>query len=290
MKHSTIGILGWRGGLVLGLGAAALAFGCEPKSGTGPAPVFGGEGARVQGAQPLPSGVDESVLRGPCSPSAPAGATALIDDFEDGDERPFKEFQREGYWFAASDSTVGEMSPKPNAFTTELLPPEESSPQNRMAAHFRASGFTDWGVVWGTTLRWVDEGVKCPFNGSSFAGIKFRAKGTGRVRVNFGIPETIPKEYDGTCKERCYDTHSRVVILTPQWETYEVPWAQLQQWGWGTQASFDPTRLLNLQFAVDGKQLPVDVWIDDLSFIEGPSTTKAATAESGVTPTSHQAQ
>jgi hypothetical protein len=244
-----------------------VVLGCEPKPAASPGAVFGGQTANA-GAQPLPSNVNESVLQGPCSPAAPPGETVLIDDFEDGDIRPFKEFQREGYWYSAADTTPGEMSPKAGSFAAEALPEAESTPQNRMAAHLAASGHSDWGVVWGTSLRWVDAGVKCPFNGSKFAGVKFRAKGTGRVRVNFGIPETIPKEFDGNCAERCYDTHSRVVMLTPEWETYEVPWGQLQQWGWGTQARFDATRMLSFQFAVDGKNLPVDFWIDDLAFIE----------------------
>lgn len=274
MLSSHNAMLGQNRGFYPWLGAIAMfaIVGCEPKA-SGSEPVFGGQGANVTGGQPLPADMDESILSGPCSPAAPQGQEVLLDDFEDGDERPFKEFQREGYWFAASDATTGEMSPKAGSFAAELLPSDESTPQNRMAAHLHASGYSDWGVVWGTTLRWVDAGVKCPFNASAFSGVRFRAKGSGRVRVNFGIPETIPKEYDGTCKERCYDTHSRVVVVSPEWEYYEIPWSQLQQWGWGTQARFDASRLLNLQFAVDGKQLPVDVWIDDITFL--PASTSA---------------
>lgn len=265
-------------GLRVGLSLAAVitAVGCEPASGQ-KEPVFGGQGANVQ-ASALPSGVDESVLHGPCSPAAPPGKVALLDDFEDADFRPFKEFQREGYWYAAADSTQGTISPKPNAFLPEALPASESTPQNREAAHLSGSGYSDWGVVWGTTLRWVDQGTRCPFNASDFAGIKFAAKGSGRVRVNFGMPETIPLDDEGTCKERCYDTHSRVVILTEKWETYEIPWSQLQQWGWGTQAKFDPSRLMNLQFAVDGKLLPVDFWVDDIEFMLPNAATPAVSA------------
>lgn len=261
---------------LLGLsGVLAVCLACQPKAESAPAPVFGGQGATIPSAQPLPQGADETLLRGPCSPSAAPGSLTLIDDFEDGDLRPFKEFQREGYWFAASDATAGAMSPKPGTFAPELVPVEESSPNNRFAAHLVGSGYTDWGVVWGTTLRWVDAGIKCPFNASKFAGIRFRAKGSGQLRVNFGVPETVPKEYDGTCKERCYDTHSRVVFLAPTWAVYEIPWTQLQQWGWGTQARFDPSRLLSLQFAVDGKHLPVDAWLDDITFFEASTQSVA---------------
>ena len=32
--------------------------------------------------------------------------TALFDDFEDGDNKPFKGFEREGWWWAATDTTA----------------------------------------------------------------------------------------------------------------------------------------------------------------------------------------
>lgn len=252
--------------------AAVTTWGCEPPSGQ-KEPVFGGQGAAVQ-ASALPSGVDESVLHGPCSPAAPAGKVALIDDFEDVDNRPFKEFQREGYWYAASDPTEGSLLPKPQNFLPELVPDDESAPDNRAAAHLAARGFSDWGVVWGTTLRWVDNGIRCPFNASRFTGIKFKARGSGKIRVNFSMPETLPPKDGGTCKERCYDTHSRVVILSDKWETYAIPWDQFQQWGWGTQVVFDPSRVLNLQFSVDGKGLPVDFWLDDIEFMVARETTE----------------
>lgn len=260
---------------------AVTTWGCEPASGQNE-PVFGGQGAAVQ-ASALPSGVDERVLHGPCSPAAPAGNVALLDDFEDADLRPFKEFQREGYWYAAADATEGSMSPKPQSFLPEMLPASESTPHNRVAAHLSASGFSDWGVVWGTTLRWVDQGIRCPFNASSFAGLKFKAKGSGKVRVNFSMPETVPPADEGACKERCYDTHSRVVILSDNWETYEIPWGQFQQWGWGTQVMFDPSRVLNLQFSVDGKSLPVDFWLDDIEFMVTPAATGPADSGQEVT-------
>ena len=229
------------------------------------------------------------MLEGPCSPAAPPGQGTLIDDFEDGDQRPFRQFKREGWWFSSADSTPGEITPKPGAFEAEPLPEQESTPDNRMAAHFTASGYSDWGVSWGTTLSWVEDGIKCPFNASAFDGVRFKAKGQGRVRVHLGIPETVPKDQQGgRCKEKCWDTHSRVVMLTDNWETYEIPWEQLQQWGWGTEAKFDPSQVLSLQFAVDSKNLPVDFWIDDVEFTqsEGEASSASATGSGAASSTS----
>src|SRR5690606_31506141 len=152
-----------------------------------------------------------------------------------------------------------------------------------MAAHFVASGYSDWGVSWGTTLRWVDKGIKCPFNASAFNGLRFKAKGNGRVRVHLGVPETVPTDQEGRCKERCWDTHSRIVMLSDEWETYVIPWEQLQQWGWGTEAPFTPEQVLSLQFAVDSKDLPVDFWIDDVEFTRASETTNAGSAAPATT-------
>lgn len=230
-------------------------------------PVFGGEGAQLPAqATPMPEDAEAQLAAGPCAKPAPASDVRLLDDFEDGDNKPFRGFQREGWWFAAHDSSGGEIEPRPDRFQAAQLPVEEATTKNRMAAHFTAGGFSDWGVVWGTTLRWIDDGIRCPFNAERFAGLRFRAKGNGRVRVNFGIPATTPPEYDGVCQERCFDTHSRIVTLTPEWQAYEVRWDRLQQGGWGSEARFDPQRLLSLNFSVQPESMPVDIWVDDIEF------------------------
>ena len=59
--------------------------------------------------------------------------------------------------------------------------------------------------------------------------------------------------------------------VNAEWTTYDVPFNRLQQGGWGAEARFDPARLLSLGFSVDPKDLPVDVWVDDIEFIPAPS-------------------
>ncbi len=242
-------------------------LGCTATPASNP-PVFGGEGAQLSAqATPMPEDAEALLAAGPCAKPAPASDVRLLDDFEDGDNKPFRAFQREGWWFAAHDSSAGEIHPSPDRFEAALLPAAEATTKNRMAAHFTAQGFSDWGVVWGTTLRWIDDGIRCPFNAEHFSGLRFRAKGNGRVRVNFGVPATTPPEYDGVCQERCFDTHSQIVSLTPQWQVYEVRWDRLQQGGWGSEARFDPQRLLSLNFSVSPESLPVDILVDDIEFL-----------------------
>jgi hypothetical protein len=249
--------------------SACLAFGCVGTEAERPA-VFGGEGAVVEAPkeQALPASSEAPVAGGPCAEPKTAGDVALLDDFEDGDQKVFKAFQREGWWFSATDPTAGATLQPSGEFRAEKLPEAEATPTNGFAAHLVASGQKEWGATWGATLRWVDQGVRCPYNASTFTGVKFRAKGQGTIRLVLGQPLTMPSESGGTCTEKCYDTHGKVIFLTERWEEHVVPWDRVQQEGWGTDARFDPARLIQVGFKVDIKHLPVDFWIDDIEFVK----------------------
>jgi hypothetical protein len=252
-------------GLVL---AAALSVACMQQEADGPA-VFGGKGASVTrlDEKPLPAGAGEPRALGPCGQIGPASDAQLIDDFEDGNDRIFKGFQRDGFWFGASDKTEGSTITPTAPFAAELLPPAESNKDNRFAAHLTAAGETNWGVVWGAQLNWTHEGIKCPLNVSAFAGVRFRAKGPGKIRVAMAVPEVTPKDGGGSCVDRCYDAHGKLFLLSDAWDSYEMRWEKLQQGGWGTEARFTPQRIVNLTVNVDVKSLPIDLWLDDVELI-----------------------
>lgn len=252
----------------LTLAALLLAGGCSHQSAGTPA-VFGGKGATVASLdeKPLPAGAGAPDALGPCGKTAPASDARLIDDFEDGNDRIFKGFERDGFWFAASDKTEGSTITPSGPFAAELLPAAESSKDNRYAAHLTAAGEKGWGVVWGTALQWTKDGLKCPLNVSSFAGVRFRAKGPGTIRVALAVPEVTPKDQGGTCADRCYDAHGKVFQLSERWDDYELRWEKLQQGGWGAEARFTPERIVNITFNADVKALPIDFWLDDVELI-----------------------
>jgi len=261
--------------VVMACGAigSACCGGSQVDSRPQPPPViFGGEGASIAAnkEQPLPAPDAGAALApaGPCAAPSPASDTALIDDFEDDDAAAFHAFQREGYWFAAADATENALLfPDRGKFTPERLPPAESNRENLFAAHLKAEGQKDWGAVWGVTLRWRSEGIRCPFNASAFAGVRFRAKGPGTVRVAFPIPETQPVDMGGTCKARCFDVHGKLIVLTSRWDDYLVKWDRLEQQGWGGEARFEPSRIQGFQIAARPQELPIDFWIDDVAFV-----------------------
>jgi len=258
--------------------STSLAGACSSGDGAQNPPVFGGEGAVVTKEQPLPPASSASLAdNGPCKGPAPQSDTALFDDFEDGDNKAFKGFEREGWWWSASDTTPDQkLLPAKEQFAAERLPTAEATKDNLFAAHFAAEGQKEWGAVWGSTLAWSNGGIKCPFNASLFEGVSFRVKGKGTVRFYFGQPETIGADGGGQCKERCYDSYGKVLFLTEQWQEVSIPFDKLQQEGWGTQVRWDPTRLIQISFKADPKVLPVDFWVDDIKFL--PKSGAAAKA------------
>lgn len=263
-----------------------------------PPPIFGGQGAlaaQVAMPQETPLMVDSGVGPAPAGPcAAPSKPTdvALLDDFEDGDGHLFKAFERDGWWFAAGDPTEGaKVYPPADHFQPDRLPAAESSKDNLFAAHFKAEGQKDWGATWGVALLWESKGIRCPLNATGFAGIRFRARGPGTVRVAFAMPETQPTDQGGSCTTGCYDYHGKFVYLSDRWTDYVVRWDALEQGGWGAQARFDPARLLRLTFSVKSKNVPIDFWVDDIAFVdarEAETLTASARTQPAGTPSRSQ--
>jgi hypothetical protein len=245
---------------------AVFFLGCCSKE---PHPAtFGGQGATVDPG-PAAGKVDATgASADPCAAPSPTSEDARVEDFEDADNRLFGGFEREGYWYSASDHTPeSSIFPPDGSFKTSELPAAEATALNRTAAHFSADGQKDWGAVWGTTLRHVGDSAKCSLNVGQFQGLRFRVRGKGSVRLRFGMPETVASEYGGRCTERCWDVHEATLHLTEEWQTREVRWDQLQQGGWGKSVRFDPKHLLSLEFAAKPGNLPADFWLDDLAWI-----------------------
>jgi len=244
----------------------------------GPLPnTFGGFGGAIVaqpagGAPTLPSagtGGEMPALTPSCQ-NVPPGRVAKIDDFEDRNTAVFPESGREGFWGVVHDNTAGVV------FPAGEFAPDASGLNGSLGAHVKASGYSDWGALLSTTLSYLAGGVRCAYNASAFAGLRFYAHGSGRVRVSLAIPATQDKEFGGACDSDkdmiCYDTHSKFVVLSPEWTLYELPWSLFLQRGFGTPAPFRPDQVLVVQFALDTPELPVELWVDEVSFWDGTPT------------------
>lgn len=254
----------------------------------GPLPnVFGGWGGAVVaqlagGASNASAGKggEMTTLVQSCQ-SVPKGQVAKIDDFEDGDTAAFPEPGREGFWGVVHDNTTGIVVP-----AGEFAPEAGGVNGSQLAAHVKASGYSEWGALFSTTLTYLSDGVHCAYNASSFAGLRFFVHGSGRLRVSLAIPATQDKEFGGACDADkgmvCYDTHSTYLTLSPQWTLYELPWSRFVQRGFGTPAPFRPDQILVVQFNFDTGDLPVELWVDDVSFWDGtPTPPTSGTGGSG---------
>jgi hypothetical protein len=193
----------------------------------------------------------------------------LIDNLDDGNDHIAITPARRGSWYTFHDDTVGGvMTPGDAAFT---LTTGGATASSVYYVHTTGHGFTDWGSGVGFDLNAADSGPKGKFNASAYTGIEFKAKGNVTIRFSVQIAAVLETTLGGTCVAstvegmQCDDVHGKAVALTSSWATYQVPFSQLMQEGWGKPATFDKTTLT----AVSYQMLPsatFDVSVDDVRF------------------------
>ena len=282
MQHSLN--VAHRCSLILALALATwLVPACDGTDGTAgrkPAPsgIFGGAGGG--GGLGVPDAVSLSGTAGFASggtagsaaltpsecESTPPGKLALIDDFDDGNSIAAFEASRDAYWFTVHDDSAGTLEP-PGTFL-----PGPGGYEDSKAAHVSASDFVIWGAELVANISYKSV-VRCPYDASAFAGLRFVARGHGRVRVQLDMPGVVNKEYGGTCDPEagqiCYDQHGSFITLGEPYQVYELPWASFQQRGFGRQVPFDPKTIQSLHFSLETAELPVDMWVDEVKFWDG---------------------
>jgi hypothetical protein len=190
-----------------------------------------------------------------CTPYGGANAEKLVDDLEDGDEALPGE---DGGWFEVKD-------PAPGTFEVgvEQIPGGRGASQYAM--HAKGSGNSEWGASFG--VYWN----ACVFDGSSFRGVRFWARGNGSpVRYLSPVPGVVPVSEGGGCaleaEGLCWDAHTTSLAFDAEWKEYFVPFDSLAQTGWGLKVSeYDPKLIFTLQFQTDANY-DFDYWIDDIGF------------------------
>lgn len=202
-----------------------------------------------------------------CSPIRATGEAPLIDDFEQMPGRTLGNEGRGGWWFSYDDGTAGKLVRE----EIDVRLPEGEG----RALHLTASGYLKWGAGFGATLHpETTRDHACPYDASVYSGVRFRARGRGRLRMTLMDAKSTPAAQGGSCtrpRERCYDGPGVSVDLEDPYETYEYPFCALLPQGWGGSSdALDPARLVSVQFRV-GEREDVEVWLDDLSFYEAPA-------------------
>ena len=240
-------------------GGASNAAGATGISGEGGSEAVASAGAAGAGA----AGEFEPPEPAACAPASARDASPLIDDFEDGDGTLEQPSNRSGHWYANNDGTGTQTpvsDPGGSSFTLDA-PGSPDSPQ--YALHTVGSGFTSWGAFVSSDLN-LQPGLLCPYDAASFSGVRFNFKGSGAVRVEFGLGATTPAPYGGRCEaERCSD-YGFDISPSDDWTEVRVPFESARLPDWASPVPWDASDLVRLSFWVETGDF--DFWIDDISF------------------------
>jgi hypothetical protein len=198
-----------------------------------------------------------------CTPASAQGAPPLIDDFEDGNNVLLQPSNRNGYWYANNDGT-GTQTPKADpsgASFTLGAPGSPSSPKH--ALHTAGFGFTSWGAFVSSNLN-VRANLLCPYDVSSFTGIRFNAKGSGALRFEIGTRATTPVGDGGQCAAELCSDYGQDVTLSSDWSEVSVPFDAVDLPVWASPNPWQPNDVVRLSFWVTEGDF--DFWIDDVTF------------------------
>ena len=202
----------------------------------------------------------------PCQSARAAGTSVVIDDFESEPNRITRVESRDGEWFSFDDGTGGKLVREEIEGNTRLL-------------HVSASAFRKWGAGVGATLSAATSKAQaCGYDASVYSGLRFRARGHGRVRVQLTSVSTTPKGEGGRCtrnRDSCYDSPGVWVDLKEQWQTITRPYCAFLPEGWGgAMTAIDPAQLVNVQFKIPPHE-DFELWLDDLAFFKAESAAEA---------------
>lgn len=201
-----------------------------------------------------------------CSNAVPTGAKPLIANFENCTIGVAPNENRIGAWYSFNDGTGGALAMEVAAG----------------AAHFSSSNWLSWGSAVGCGIWYdINSPQLCAYDASPYAGVRFRAKGEGRIKLKVTTTANLAIENGGRCDrgENCYDLPMALAILTSEWQSFEIPFCAMSPEGWGGEVSaLNPAEIVDFEFFFDAK-MHVDFWIDDLSFFTEASANNPLSCE-----------
>lgn len=199
----------------------------------------------------------------------------VIDDFEDGDDGIANRGFRAGYWYPIDESF-------PNGaalFVDRFFEPSVGGADN---SGFCARATGAGSISGGDGIAFDLNNVGDPSNPgrptnrktyplSIFKGVSFKAKGNVRMHFAVATEDIIPVPWKGTCiddaGDRCDRAHQATLTLTPEWQTFTVPFAALVQPAPGTRIPLDLNKAMAMRFFV-GPGASFDVSLDDLGLYQ----------------------
>jgi hypothetical protein len=183
------------------------------------------------------------------------GDAGLLADFEQplGVDRllPLPQLdQRRGQWFHSAHDPKTDSRSLPLLLEPQRLP----TTHNRSALHVKGEAKTGWGANVGFRF------ASC-YDASAYGGLEFRARGPGSVFVAFQTVSSVPVEFGGECRDKCWFNGGRFIVLSKNFETYRIRWSEMNTPdGHAVEES-----LLQVMFSIQSGT-SYDFWLDDVSF------------------------
>lgn len=195
-----------------------------------------------------------------CVEARASGESSVVDDFEEAGVVLAERDGRAGFWYAYDDGSGGRLS-----FVEET----DAAAANHVL-HANVAGFTTWGATVALALAIQRaSGKSCWYDASRYSGLRFRARGTGTVRVMIATVGNTPTLEGGTCErpgDACYDWPGSALTVTDDWRDFELPFCMLTPQGFGGQvAPLEPGEIVGVHFRVPPGQ-DTEFWLDDLAF------------------------
>lgn len=194
---------------------------------------------------------------------------AKIEDAEGNDNQVIVQDGRSGYIYTYVDPEGSSIDP-PGGAPFVMTPGGANGSQ--FALRINGQLATASVVYAAMGMNFVDP--KGPYDASKYQGISFLAKkgpgSTGKVRVKFPDRNTDP---DGGVCGACSNDFGMPLTLSEEWQQFIVPFSALRQepgWGNPRPRSLETEAVYAVQFQVNEKGKPFDIWVDDLAFTGCP--------------------
>lgn len=222
--------------------------------------LVGATGCRVNPTSPDMENSSEGKA---CPPEA------KIEDGEDNNNQVIVQDGRSGYIYTYADPEGTTIDPAGGG-QFNMTPGGANGSQYAL----RMNGQLGNGSVVYAAMGMNFTDPKGPYDASKYQGISFFAKKgpstTSKLRIKFPDKNTDP---DGGVCGACSNDFGMPLTLSEEWQKFIVPFSALrQESGWGNPRprSVESEAIFAVQFQVNEKGKPFDVWLDDLAFTGCP--------------------
>ena len=179
---------------------------------------------------------------------------------------------RGGYWYTFVDKNGSTVTPLAGEQGGTFAMAPGGVNGSKFAAHMSGQIGNADTVYAGMALNFVDP--KGTYDATAYKGVSFWAKkGSESIAsVRLKVPDINTDPEGKVCKE-CFNDFGMDLKLSDEWTLYTVPYlamSQLKGWGSPRTPGVDSSQVYGLQFQVNKRGAPFDVWVDEIQFTGCP--------------------